>query len=219
MVSTKRIKNNNSQQQGKFTVKLIAFTLNRKAQRLNIKQFIAGMWIHWCCTRQCDSFPFGTNSFVRIVVLKAFCSIIHFRNLIFFSSSNILNTVKIVAYHFFLLLPLNFFFLQIKQEKFHFICYGVFSFGGWKKKQWTRAEKMNAEAFLLTKESFMWWHFSNNAVVNCISCRWSIELGPKNGLSIEQKHLLWFIFADSSHSSTSGFTSNFEKFLMLKQQQ
>lgn len=61
----------------------------------------------------------------------------------------------------------------------------------------------------------MWWHFSNNTVVNCISCRWSIEPFHSNlrlSLSLfsctciielctkqsdTSHNLLWFILAYS----------------------
>lgn len=58
---------------------------------------------------------------------------------------------------------------------------------------------------LLTKESFMWWHFSNNRTVNCISCRWSIECLFKKiyiCICICAQRAMWytfeFVFCDSS---------------------
>lgn len=114
------------------TAKLIASTFNRKAQmddqRLNIKQFIAKMWIRWVVALQYSVFPrinrIFSNAISSIVLfflsfsLTFMCTsflfytfIIRFRNLIFRPAS-ISNKFGQITANIFIFSLLNFFLCE-----------------------------------------------------------------------------------------------------------
>lgn len=183
----------NIQIQIEATAKLIASTFNRKAQmdeqRLNIKQFIAEMWIHWVVAlRYSVSLRINrilSNAISNIVLfflsfsLTFMCTsflfytfIIRFRDLIFRPApiSNKFGQITANIFIFFFSIFLCELYAQhiaqlcplMREKKKH-------------NKNW--AKKMNALRLvsLVKQKLFMWWTFCRTIeVVNCISWLWSI---------------------------------------------
>lgn len=157
------------------------------------------MWIHWCCTRHCyihfllykQLFRYLSNILLSRLCCVCRSFIIHFRNLIFRPAFMLPNKFGQIAPEYFFFCHRSFvrFFVDRARK--------VFPLNGDNTKKRPKDERWTC---LSTIETFMWWHFSNNAVVNCSSCRWSIVC-PQNvciGRCAQSKVIHFSIFCDSS---------------------
>lgn len=150
-----------------WNYKSLRWIVRRKwEQRLNTKQFIVR--IHWCCTRQCYSFPFFSSTsnsiFDRLAqpLFPAASRSSSISETWSFGqhqlSINSVKLLKILFFLLFLLLLLPWTFLWIAQEKFFSF---VFLFGRERDKVRGKENEKKEKTSKWRGKRWMSWHFVN----------------------------------------------------------